>query len=339
MNLKSILAATAAAGFMTVASVATAGILDDVKKKGFLQCGVNTGLAGFSAPNDKGKWEGFDVDFCRAMSAAIFGNADKVKYTPLTSKERFTALQSGEVDVLARNTTWTFTRDVKLGLEFIGSNYTDGQGFMVRKSLGVKSSKELDGAAVCIQTGTTTELNLADYFRANKMKFTSVVFERADEIRAGYDAGRCDVYTTDRSGLAAQRSLLSKPNDHMVLPEVISKEPLGPVIRHGDNKWGDVARWSLYALIVAEELGITSKNADQMKKSSNPEVLRLLGVEGKQGEQLGVGADGAYNIVTQVGNYGEVYERHVGIKTPLMLERGLNQLWSKGGLLYAPPFR
>ena len=339
MNLKSILAATAAAGFMTVASVATAGILDDVKKKGFIQCGVNTGLAGFSAPNDKGKWEGFDVDFCRAMSAAIFGNADKVKYTPLTSKERFTALQSGEVDVLARNTTWTFTRDVKLGLEFIGSNYTDGQGFMVRKSLGVKSSKELDGAAVCIQTGTTTELNLADYFRANKMKFTSVVFERADEIRAGYDAGRCDVYTTDRSGLAAQRSLLSKPNDHIVLPEVISKEPLGPVIRHGDNKWGDVARWSLYALIVAEELGITSKNADQMKKSSNPEVLRLLGVEGKQGEQLGVGADWAYNIVTQVGNYGEVYERHVGIKTPLMLERGLNQLWSKGGLLYAPPFR
>ena len=339
MNLKSILAATAAAGFMTVASVASAGILDDVKKKGFIQCGVNTGLAGFSAPNDKGKWEGFDVDFCRAMSAAIFGNADKVKYTPLTSKERFTALQSGEVDVLARNTTWTFTRDVKLGLEFIGSNYTDGQGFMVRKSLGVKSSKELDGAAVCIQTGTTTELNLADYFRANKMKFTSVVFERADEIRAGYDAGRCDVYTTDRSGLAAQRSLLSKPNDHMVLPEVISKEPLGPVIRHGDNKWGDVARWSLYALIVAEELGITSKNADQMKKSSNPEVLRLLGVEGKQGEQLGVGADWAYNIVTQVGNYGEVYERHVGIKTPLMLERGLNQLWSKGGLLYAPPFR
>jgi general L-amino acid transport system substrate-binding protein len=339
MNLKSILAATAAAGFMTVASVATAGILDDVKKKGFIQCGVNTGLAGFSAPNDKGKWEGFDVDFCRAMSAAIFGNADKVKYTPLTSKERFTALQSGEVDVLARNTTWTFTRDVKLGLEFIGSNYTDGQGFMVRKSLGVKSSKELDGAAVCIQTGTTTELNLADYFRANKMKFTSVVFERPDEIRAGYDAGRCDVYTTDRSGLAAQRALLSKPNDHMVLPEVISKEPLGPVIRHGDNKWGDVARWSLYALIVAEELGITSKNADQMKKSSNPEVLRLLGVEGKQGEQLGVGADWAYNIVTQVGNYGEVYERHVGIKTPLMLERGLNQLWSKGGLLYAPPFR
>lgn len=339
MTLKSILAATAAAGLMAVASVANAGILEDVKNKGFIQCGVNTGLAGFSAPNDKGKWEGFDVDFCRAMAAAVFGDADKVKYTPLTSKERFTALQSGEIDVLARNTTWTFTRDVKLGLEFIGSNYVDGQGFMVRKSLGVKSATDLDGAAVCIQTGTTTELNLADYFRAKKMKFKSVVFERADEIRAGYDAGRCDVYTTDRSGLAAQRSLLSKPNDHMVLPEVISKEPLGPVVRHGDSQWGDVARWTLFALIVTEELGITSKNADQMKKSSNPEVLRMLGVEGKQGEQLGVSADWAYNIVTQVGNYGEVYERHVGIKTPLMLERGLNQLWSKGGLLYAPPFR
>ena len=339
MTFKSILAATAAAGIMAVASIANAGILDDVKKKGFIQCGVNTGLAGFSAPNDKGKWEGFDVDFCRAMAAGVFGDADKVKYTPLTSKERFTALQSGEIDVLARNTTWTFTRDVKLGLEFIGSNYVDGQGFMVRKSLGVKSATDLDGAAVCIQTGTTTELNLADYFRAHKMKFKSVVFERADEIRTGYDAGRCDVYTTDRSGLAAQRSLLSKPNDHMVLPEVISKEPLGPVIRHGDSQWGDVARWTLYALIVTEELGITSKNADKMKKSTNPEVLRLLGVEGKQGEQLGVSADWAYNIVTQVGNYGEVYERHVGIKTPLMLERGLNQLWSKGGLLYAPPFR
>lgn len=339
MNFKSILVATAAAGFMTAAGVANAGILDDVKKKGFIQCGVNTGLAGFSAPNDKGKWEGFDVDFCRAMAAAVFGDADKVKYTPLTSKERFTALQSGEIDVLARNTTWTFTRDVKLGLEFIGSNYVDGQGFMVRKSLGVKSAKELDGAAVCIQTGTTTELNLADYFRANKMKFKSVVFERADEIRAGYDAGRCDVYTTDRSGLAAQRSLLSKPDEHMVLPEVVSKEPLGPLVRHGDSQWGDVARWTLFALIVSEELGLTSANVDQMKSSNNPEVLRFLGVEGKMGEQLGVGAQWAYNIVKQVGNYGESYERHVGINTPLKLERGLNQLWSKGGLLYAPPFR
>lgn len=340
MKVKSILTTAAAAtALLTIAGAANAGILDDVKKKGFLQCGVNTGLTGFSAPNDKGKWEGFDVDFCRAMSAGIFGDPDKVKYTPLTSKERFTALQSGEIDILARNTTWTFTRDVNLGLEFIGSNYTDGQGFMVRKDLGVKSAKELDGASVCIQTGTTTELNLADYFRSNGMKFQSVVFEKADEIRAAYDAGRCDVYTTDRSGLAAQRSLLKKPDDHLVLPEVVSKEPLGPVVRHGQSEWGDVARWTLFALVVAEELGVTSANVDQMKESKNPEILRLLGVEGKMGEQLGVRQDWAYQIVKTVGNYGEVYERHVGVNTPLKLERGLNQQWSKGGLLYAPPFR
>ncbi|MDD9915944.1 MAG: amino acid ABC transporter substrate-binding protein [Rhodospirillaceae bacterium] len=340
MVLKSILTAAAAAtAALTIAGAANAGILDDVKKKGHLQCGVNTGLTGFSAPNDKGKWEGFDVDFCRAMSAAIFGDADKVKYTPLTSKERFTALQSGEIDVLARNTTWTFTRDVNLGLEFIGNNYVDGQGFMVRKDLGVKSAKELDGASVCIQTGTTTELNLADFFRSNNMKFKSVVFEKADEIRAAYDAGRCDVYTTDRSGLAAQRSLLKKPDDHVVLPEVVSKEPLGPVVRHGQSEWGDVARWTLFALIVAEELGVTSANVDQMKSSKNPEVLRLLGVEGKMGEQLGVRQDWAYQIVKSVGNYGEIYERHVGVNTPLKLERGLNAQWTKGGLLYAPPVR
>ncbi len=340
MTVKSILTSTAAAtAMLTIAGAASAGILDDVKKKGFLQCGVNTGLTGFSAPNDKGKWEGFDVDFCRSMAAAIFGDPDKVKYTPLTSKERFTALQSGEIDVLARNTTWTFTRDVNLGLEFIGSNYTDGQGFMVRKNLGVKSAKELDGASVCIQTGTTTELNLADYFRSNGMKFKSVVFEKADEIRAAYDAGRCDVYTTDRSGLAAQRSLLKKPDDHTVLPEVVSKEPLGPVVRHGQSEWGDVARWTLFALIVSEELGVTSANADQMKGSKNPEVLRLLGVEGKMGEQLGVRQDWAYQIVKKVGNYGEIYERHVGLKTPLKLARGLNAQWKNGGLLYAPPFR
>ena len=331
------MAATTA--MLTIAGTANAGILDDVKAKGHLQCGVNTGLTGFSAPNDKGKWEGFDVDFCRAMAAGIFGNADKVKYTPLTSKERFTALQSGEIDVLARNTTWTFTRDVNLGLEFIGSNYYDGQGFMVRKDLGVKSTKELDGASVCIQTGTTTELNLADYFRSNSMKFKSVVFEKADEIRAAYDAGRCDVYTTDRSGLAAQRSLLKDPEAHVVLPEVVSKEPLGPVVRHGQSEWGDVARWTLYALVVAEELGVTSANVDDMKSSKNPEVLRLLGVEGKMGEQLGVRPDWAYQIIKTVGNYSEIYERHVGVNTPLKLERGINALWTQGGLLYAPPFR
>lgn len=340
MKIKTIIATMAATtAMLTIAGTANAGILDEVKAKGHLQCGVNTGLTGFSAPNDKGKWEGFDVDFCRAMSAGIFGDADKVKYTPLTSKERFTALQSGEIDVLARNTTWTFTRDVNLGLEFIGSNYYDGQGFMVRKDLGVKSAKELDGASVCIQTGTTTELNLADYFRSNNMKFTSVVFEKADEIRAAYDAGRCDVYTTDRSGLAAQRSLLKEPDAHVVLPEVISKEPLGPVVRHGQSEWGDVARWTLYALVVAEELGVTSANVDDMKSSKNPEILRLLGVEGKMGEQLGVPQDWAYQIVKSIGNYSEVFERHVGVNTPLKLERGLNALYTEGGLLYAPPFR
>jgi general L-amino acid transport system substrate-binding protein len=340
MKIKTIIATMAATtAMLTIAGTANAGILDDVKAKGHLQCGVNTGLTGFSAPNDKGKWEGFDVDFCRAMAAGIFGNADKVKYTPLTSKERFTALQSGEIDVLARNTTWTFTRDVNLGLEFIGSNYYDGQGFMVRKDLGVKSTKELDGASVCIQTGTTTELNLADYFRSNSMKFKSVVFEKADEIRAAYDAGRCDVYTTDRSGLAAQRSLLKDPEAHVVLPEVVSKEPLGPVVRHGQSEWGDVARWTLYALVVAEELGVTSANVDDMKSSKNPEVLRLLGVEGKMGEQLGVRPDWAYQIIKTVGNYSEIYERHVGVNTPLKLERGINALWTQGGLLYAPPFR
>ncbi|MDA0663399.1 MAG: amino acid ABC transporter substrate-binding protein [Proteobacteria bacterium] len=324
---------------MAFVGTAQAGLLDDVKAKGFIQCGVNTGLTGFSAPNDQGKWEGFDVDFCRAISAAVFGDPDKVKYTPLTSKERFTAVQSGEVDVLSRNTTWTFTRDVNLGLEFIGVNYYDGQGFMIRKNMGIKSAKELDGASVCIQTGTTTELNLADYFRTHNMKFTSVVFEKADEIRTAYDAGRCDVYTTDRSGLAAQRSLLKAPDEHLVLPEVISKEPLGPVIRHGQSEWGDVARWSLYALIVGEELGLTSANVDSMKTSTNPEILRFLGVEGELGTQLGVSNDWAYNIIKQVGNYSEIYERHVGIDTPLKLERGINALWTAGGLMYAPPFR
>ena len=340
MSLKSILTAAAAAtAALTITGAANAGILDDVKKKGFLQCGVTTGLAGFAAPNDKGEWEGFDVDFCRAMGAAIFGDPGKVKYTPLTAKERFTALQSGEVDVLARNTTWTFTRDVNLGLTFVGVNYYDGQGFMVRKDLGVKSAKELDGASVCIATGTTTELNLADFFRSNGMKFTSVVYEKSDEIRAGYDSGRCDVYTTDRSGLAAQRSLLKKPDDHMVLPEVISKEPLGPLVRHGDDQWADIARWTLNAMITAEELGVTSKNADSMKGSKNPEVKRLLGAEGELGKQLGLDAGWAYNIVSKVGNYAEVYDRNIGPDTPIKLDRGVNALWTKGGILYSPPFR
>ncbi len=337
--MKGLKTFTAAAALTLAASAAQAATLDDVKAKGFIQCGVTTGLAGFAAPDDKGNWQGFDVDVCRAVSAAIFGDPDKVKYTPTTAKERFTALQSGEVDVLARNTTWTFSRDVNLGFEFVGVNYYDGQGFMIRKDMGVKSAKELDGASVCIQTGTTTELNLADFFRSNNMTFQSVVFEKSDEIRAAYDAGRCDVYTTDRSGLAAQRSLMKNPDEHMLLPEVISKEPLGPLVRHGDHEWGDIVRWSLNAMIIAEELGVTSQNVDDMKNSENPEVRRLLGSEGGYGEMLGLGDDWAFNIVKTVGNYGEVYDKHVGPDTPLQLDRGINAQWNKGGILYAPPFR
>ncbi len=330
----------AAAAVTALSTGASAGTLDDVKAKGFVQCGVTTGLAGFGAPNDQGQWAGFDVDFCRAMAAAIFGDAANVKYTPTTSKERFTALQSGEIDVLARNTTWTFSRDVNLGFEFVGVNYYDGQGFMVRKSLGVTSAKELDGASVCIQTGTTTELNLADYFRSNGMSYESVVIETSAEGRGVYEEERCDVYTTDASGLAAQRSTMSDPSEHILLPEIISKEPLGPLVRHGDNQWGDIARWTLGAMIVAEELGVTSANADEMASSSkNPEILRLLGGEGDMGAQLGLSADWAKNIIKQVGNYGESFERNLGTTTPLALERGLNALWTDGGILYAPPMR
>lgn len=330
----------AAAAATALSTGASAGTLDDIKAKGHVQCGVTTGLAGFAAPNDAGQWAGFDVDFCRAMAAAIFGDAAKVKYTPTTSKERFTALQSGEIDVLARNTTWTFSRDVNLGFEFVGVNYYDGQGFMVRKSLGVTSAKELDGASVCIQTGTTTELNLADYFRTNGMSYESVVIETSAEGRGVYEEERCDVYTTDASGLAAQRSTMSDPSEHIILPEIISKEPLGPLVRHGDNQWGDIARWTLNAMIVAEELGVTAANAADMAASSkNPEVLRLLGAEGDMGAQLGLPADWAKNIIMQVGNYGESFERNLGTTTPLALERGLNALWTDGGILYAPPMR
>jgi general L-amino acid transport system substrate-binding protein len=318
---------------------AAAGTLDDVKKKGFIQCGVTTGLAGFAAPDNKGVWKGFDVDFCRAMSAAIFGDPMKVKFTPTTGKTRFPALQSGEVDVLARNTTWTMSRDVDLGFEFVGVNYYDGQGFMVRKALGIKSAKQLDGASVCIQTGTTTELNLADFFRTNNMSFTPVVVEDAAEARQNYEKGACDVYTTDRSGLAAQRAVLAKPDEHMVLPEIISKEPLGPLVRHGDNKWGDIARWTLNAIISAEELGITKANVDQMKSAKNPEIRRLLGSEGDLGKMLGLSKDWGYNVLKAVGNYSEVYETNIGPKTPIALARGVNALWSQGGILYSPPFR
>ncbi len=331
--------ALGAAVSIAAVTAANAGTLEDVKAKGFVQCGVSQGLPGFSNPDDKGNWVGIDVDVCRAVAAAIFGDASKVKFTPLSAKERFTALQSGEIDMLSRNTTWTATRDTALGLNFAGVNYYDGQGFMVRKKLGVTSALQLNGAAVCTNTGTTTELNVADFFRSHKMQYEVVAFEKSDEVVKAYDEGRCDVYTTDRSGLAAQRLKLKNPDEHMVLPEIISKEPLGPVVRQGDDQWFNLVKWTLFAMLNAEELGVTSKNVDEMKGSSNPAIKRLLGVEGKYGENLGVSNAWAYNIVKQVGNYGESYDRNVGPKTPLGLARGLNALWNKGGIQYAPPIR
>ena len=338
MHISKVLLAAGAATLLSTA--AFAGTLDDVRAKGFVQCGVSQGLPGFSNPDEQGNWTGIDVDVCRAVAAAIFGDSEAVKYSPLSAKERFTALQSGEIDVLSRNTTWTLVRDTALGLNFAGVNYYDGQGFMVRKDLGVTSALELDGASVCTNIGTTTELNLSDYFRANNMSFEPVVFEKADEVVAAYDAGRCDVYTTDQSGLAAQRIKLSDPDAHVILPEIISKEPLGPVVSHGDDRWLDVVKWTLYAMIEAEELGVTSANVDQMRDTSpNPAVKRLLGTEGDLGKNLGLPGDWAYNIVKQVGNYGESYERYVGPNTSLMLERGLNALWTDGGLQYPMPVR
>ena len=321
------------------ATSASAGTLDDVKAKGFIQCGVSQGLPGFSNPDAQGNWTGLDVDICRAVAAAVFGDASKVKYSPLNAKERFTALQSGEIDMLSRNTTWTVSRDTSLGLNFTGVTYYDGQGFMVRKSLGVAGALELSGASVCTQTGTTTELNVADYFRTNNMPYEIVAFEKADEVVKAYDAGRCDVFTTDASGLYAERLKLTNPGDHIVLPEIISKEPLGPVVRHGDDQWFDIVKWSLYAMVNAEELGITQANVEEMKKSENPEIKRLLGVEGAFGEGLGVSNDWVVNIVKGVGNYGEAFDRNIGPDTPLGIARGLNALWSKGGIQYAPPVR
>ncbi|MGG7643268.1 amino acid ABC transporter substrate-binding protein [Rhodovulum sp. YNF3179] len=331
-------------GALTVAGLAagaaSAATLDDVKAKGFLQCGVTTGLTGFAAPDANGEWEGFDVGVCRAVAAAVFGDPTAVKFTPTTGKTRFTALASGEIDMLARNTTWTFTRDVDLKFEFTGINYYDGQGFMVPKELGVTSAKELDGATVCIQTGTTTELNLADYFRANNMSYEPVPIETNSEAQQQYLANACDVYTTDRSGLAATRATFENPADHVILPETISKEPLGPLVRHGDHEWGDVVRWVLNALIIAEEKGVTSANVDELAKGTdNPEINRLLGTEGSYGEILGLDAAWAVNAIKAGGNYGELFEKHIGENTPIGLARGLNAQWTDGGLLYAPPFR
>ncbi|HHJ12807.1 MAG TPA: amino acid ABC transporter substrate-binding protein [Gammaproteobacteria bacterium] len=318
------------------ANTVSADTLDSVKSKGFLQCGVSTGLPGFSNADKSGNWKGLDVDVCRAVAAATLGDANKVKFTPLTAKERFTALQSGEIDLLSRNTTWTLTRDASLGLNFAGVNYYDGQGFMVSKNLGVKSALELDGAAVCLQAGTTTELNLADYFRENGMKYKAITYDTSDATVKGFEAGRCDVLTSDQSQLYALRIKLKDPKSAIVLPEVISKEPLGPVVRQGDDKWFNIVKWSLFAMVNAEEMGVTSKNVDSMKSSKNPGIARLLG---GQGEKLGLSDDWAYNIIKQVGNYGESFERNVGMGSPLKISRGLNALWKKGGLQYAPPIR
>jgi len=341
MKYKLLSAAVGAAVFALGASAASATTLGDVKAKGFVQCGVNTGLAGFAAPDASGNWSGFDVDFCRAVSAAIFGDPNKVKFTPLSAANRFPALQSGEVDVLARNTTWTINRDTALGLNFRFVNYYDGQGFMVRKSLNVKSALELSGASVCVQSGTTTELNLADYFKANNLQYNPVVFEKLDEVNAAYDSGRCDVYTTDQSGLYSLRLTLKNPDEHMILPEIISKEPLAPAVRQGDDQWFDIVSWVGYAMVNAEEFGITQANVDDMKNSPNPDIKRFLGVEAdtKIGTDLGLTNDWAYNVVKNVGNYGEVFEKNIGQGSPLKIARGLNALWNKGGIQYAPPVR
>jgi general L-amino acid transport system substrate-binding protein len=306
-----------------------------------VNCGVSTGLAGFSFTKADGDWDGFDVAVCRGVAAAIFGDASKARFTPLTSQVRFTTLASGEVDLLSRNSTWTVSRDTDLKFDWVGVNYYDGQGFMVPKALGVTSAKELNGATVCIQTGTTTELNLADFFRANNMTYEPVPVADDKEAQQKYLANACDVYTTDASGLAATRATFEKPADHIILPEIVSKEPLGPLVRHGDNAWGDIVRWTLNAMIIAEEFGITSANvkAAVTDANANPEVKRLLGVEGAYGAMLGLPADWAVQVISQVGNYGEVFDKHLGPNTPIALERGLNALWTQGGILYAPPFR
>ncbi|UFZ05813.1 amino acid ABC transporter substrate-binding protein [Bradyrhizobium ontarionense] len=318
---------------------AQAETLKTVKDRGMVACGVSQGLPGFSSPDDKGNWTGLDVDVCRAIAAAIFNDPTKVKFVPLSAKDRFTALQSGEIDVLSRNTTWTLSRDTSLGANFAGVTYYDGQGFMVKKALKVNSALELNSASVCVQTGTTTEQNLADYFKANKMKYEVIAFAGQDETIKAYESGRCDVFTTDVSGLYAERLKLANPADHVVLPEVISKEPLGPMVRHGDDQWFDIVKWTLFGLVTAEELGVTQANVDEMAKSDKPEFKRAFGTDGNLGEQLGLTKDWFSRIVKAVGNYGEMYDRNVGAGSKLQIARGLNQLWNKGGLQYAPPIR
>ncbi len=332
-------ATTLALGATVFAGAAHAALLDTIKQRGTLNCGANGQLPGFGLPDAQGNWTGLDVDLCRAVAAAIFNDASKVKFVPLTAKDRFTALQTGDVDVLIRNTTWTLLRDTQLGLNATGINYYDGQGFIVRKGLKVNSALELNDATICVQQGTTTELNLADYFRANKMKLRSVTFATLDEAVRAYETDRCNAFTTDASGLYAVRLKLAKPDDHVVLPEIISKEPLGPFVRHGDDQWFDVVKWTLFAMLNAEELNVTKANVDEQMKSDNPEIKRLLGTEDNFGERLGLTKDWVYRIVKLVGNYGEVFDRNVGQGSPLRIARGLNALWTKGGIQYAPPIR
>ena len=330
----------ALAAASVIAGASAAQTLDNVRAAGELKCGVSTGLVGFAAPDANGRWEGFDVTFCRAMAAAVLGDGEKVSFTPTTGKTRFTSLASGEIDILYRNTTWTFSRDVDLKFTFVGVNYYDGQGFMVPKELGVSSAKDLDGATVCIQTGTTTELNLADFFRSNNISYEPLPIETNAEAQQQYLAGSCDVYTTDASGLAATRATFENADDHVILPEIVSKEPLGPLVRHGDDNWADIARWVLNALITAEELGVTSANLAEMAKgTNNPEINRLLGTEGNLGAMLGLEADWAQKAIAVGGNYGEVFEKNIGEATPIGLARGLNAQWTQGGLIYSPPFR
>jgi general L-amino acid transport system substrate-binding protein len=318
---------------------ARAETLASVKERGELICGANGTLAGFGLPDPQGNWTGFDVDFCRAMAAAIFNDPKKVKFVPLTAKDRFTALQSGEIDVLARNTTWTLSRDTSLGLDFPAITYYDGQGFMVRRALKVSSALELNDASICVQQGTTSELNLADFFRTNHMGLKTVTFATGEDALKAYESGRCDAYTTDSSGLYGERQKLAEPSASIVLPEIISKEPLSPATRHGDNQWTDIVRWTHYVMLDAEELGVNKASVDEKLKSDDPETRRLLGVEGQYGETMGLTNDWAYRIIKHVGNYGEIFERNLGQGSPLKIVRGLNALWTKGGLQYGPPIR
>jgi general L-amino acid transport system substrate-binding protein len=337
--MKRSLALIAFVGAACLSAPSFAATVDQVKSRGYLVCGSNPGLPGFGLPDDKGNWTGFDIDFCRAVAATIFNDPNKVRFVPLTAKDRFTALQSGEIDVLSRNTTWTLSRDTSLGANFTGVTYYDGQGFLVKKSLKVNSALELNSASVCVQTGTTTEQNLADYFKGNNMKYEVIAFGTADETIKAYESGRCDVFTSDVSQLYAERLKLANAADHVVLPEVISKEPLGPMVRHGDDQWFDIVKWTLYAMVGAEELGMTQKNVDEVAKSDKPEVKRAVGTDGNLGEQLGLTKDWLVRIVKAVGNYGESFERNVGSGSKLGIARGLNNLWSKGGIQYAPPIR